>query len=263
MNIVYLHGFASSGNSNTAKLLRELLPNDNVISPDIPVKPEEAIDMLHKLTENLLPVETIVIGTSMGGMYAQQMNRFRRILVNPAFNLSDFLTENIGKSVSFFSERKDGVQEFLITEELCDSFRKMEKIQFDEYDGYNQENMVIALFGIFDDVCDFKAEYCSYYDLYHEFKGGHRLNRSIIVDNLLPVIEWMRNPEIPDLSRVMQTFEDIKPGDICLLPDGSVFKIYEKGTGKNGLMKYLKSIRILLFPATVKLSLYFPNFLQM
>lgn len=232
MNIVYLHGFASSGNSNTAKLLRELLPNDNVISPDIPVKPEEAIDMLHKLTENLLPVETIVIGTSMGGMYAQQMNRFRRILVNPAFKLSDFLTENIGKSVSFFSERKDGVQEFLITEELCDSFRKMEKSQFDEYDGYNQENMVIALFGIYDDICDFKAEYCSYYDLYHEFKGGHRLNRSIIVDNLLPVIEWMRNPEIPDLSKVMQTFEDIKPGDICLLPDGSVFKIYEKGTGK-------------------------------
>lgn len=152
MNIVYLHGLASSGNSNTANLLRELLPNDNIIAPDIPVEPEEALDMLYKLTENLFPEETIIIGTSIGGMYAQQMHRFRRILVNPAFRVSDFLNENIGKSMSFFSERKDGIKEFLVTDELCNSFRKMESRQFDGFNGYNYENMVIALFGIYDDT---------------------------------------------------------------------------------------------------------------
>lgn len=40
MNIVYLRRFASSGNSNIVNLLRELLPNDNIIAPDIPVKLE-------------------------------------------------------------------------------------------------------------------------------------------------------------------------------------------------------------------------------
>lgn len=46
MNIIYLHGLASSGQSNTAKKLRELLPDDNVVTPDIPVCPIEALQLL-------------------------------------------------------------------------------------------------------------------------------------------------------------------------------------------------------------------------
>lgn len=259
MNIVYLHGLASSGNSNTANLLRELLPNDNIIAPDIPVEPEEALDMLHKLTENLFPEETIIIGTSMGGMYAQQMHRFRRILVNPAFRVSDFLNENIGKSMSFFSERKDGIKEFLVTDELCNSFRKMESGQFDGFNGYNYENMVIALFGIYDDICDSMSEYCNYYDFYHEFEGGHRLNREIIVSDLLPLIEWMRNPEVPDLSEVLPTFDDIDPGDVCLLSDGIEFKVYEKGIGKKWFDEISEKYKDLTIPYDRKAEFVFPK----
>lgn len=45
MNIIYLHGLSSSGQSNTAKKLRELLPDDNVVTPDIPVSPIEALQL--------------------------------------------------------------------------------------------------------------------------------------------------------------------------------------------------------------------------
>jgi hypothetical protein len=49
MNIIYLHGLSSSGQSNTAKKLRELLPDDNVVTPDIPVSPIEALQLLLRL----------------------------------------------------------------------------------------------------------------------------------------------------------------------------------------------------------------------
>ena len=42
MKLIYFHGFASSGASGTVQLLRKLLPEDEIIAPDIPVDPQEA-----------------------------------------------------------------------------------------------------------------------------------------------------------------------------------------------------------------------------
>ena len=105
MNIIYLHGLASSGQSDTAKRLRTLLPDDNVVTPDIPVSPIKALQLLLSLAAEYQADNTIVIGTSMGAMYASQMKGYRRILVNPAFHVSDILKENMGNRLQFFSER--------------------------------------------------------------------------------------------------------------------------------------------------------------
>ena len=35
MNVLYLHGFGSSGQSNTVEYLKKALPNDNITAPDI------------------------------------------------------------------------------------------------------------------------------------------------------------------------------------------------------------------------------------
>ena len=86
MKIVYFHGFGSSHASGTVEILRRELPNDEVVAPDIPVDPVEALPYLKELCEQEQP--DLIIGTSMGGMYAQQMRSFRRILVNPAFTMS-------------------------------------------------------------------------------------------------------------------------------------------------------------------------------
>ena len=37
--IIYLHGFGSSGQSGTVKHLRKVLPQFNVLAPDIPICP--------------------------------------------------------------------------------------------------------------------------------------------------------------------------------------------------------------------------------
>jgi len=121
--LLYLHGLSSSGQSNTPNMLRKLLPDWNIVSPDIPIDPEEALCMLRRLCKEIAP--DIVLGTSMGGMFAQQMHGYRKILVNPAFHVSEFMRQNLGVQ-TFFSPRKDGATEYEITSELCDAYKAME-----------------------------------------------------------------------------------------------------------------------------------------
>ena len=82
--ILYLHGFASSGASGTVELLRkwfweraEPLHRAVVVAPDIPLDPLVAEKTLEEIAYNEMP--DLVIGTSMGGMYAQLLHGFTRI----------------------------------------------------------------------------------------------------------------------------------------------------------------------------------------
>ena len=86
MKLIYFHGFASSGASGTVENLRRELPDAEIIAPDIPVDPAEALPYLKQLVADEQP--DIIVGTSMGGMYAHQMFGFKRICVNPALNMS-------------------------------------------------------------------------------------------------------------------------------------------------------------------------------
>ena len=83
--IVYLHGFGSSGQSRTVKHLRMIMPEYKVLAPDIPVNPAEALPFLKNYCKENKP--DLVIGTSMGGMYAMQMYEFKRICANPALRM--------------------------------------------------------------------------------------------------------------------------------------------------------------------------------
>lgn len=106
--VLYVHGFGSSGQSNTPRLLRQMLPQAEVVAPDLPVHPEEALAMLQSYCREAQPAA--VVGTSMGGMYAEMLYGYDRVLVNPAFNLHETLRTNVGLGkVTFFNPRRDGV----------------------------------------------------------------------------------------------------------------------------------------------------------
>lgn len=47
------------------------MPGATVIAPDLPIHPEEAMDLLHKTVDTERP--DLVIGTSMGGMYTEML----------------------------------------------------------------------------------------------------------------------------------------------------------------------------------------------
>ena len=162
MNIIYLHGLSSSGNSNTSHRIKELFPKDNVIAPDLPVNPFDAIRLIDNILKPLPVNDTVVLGTSMGGMFAQQQAPYRRILVNPAFHVSTLLRDNIGKKQPFFSQRQDGTTEFDVTEELCRQYEDMESKQFEKADSAKN---VIGLFGKDDETVNCKLEYLDQYSL--------------------------------------------------------------------------------------------------
>ena len=185
-NIVYFHGLSSSGNSGTGKHLKQLFPNENVITPDIPVNPKEALPFLENLVSNLESDNTIIIGTSMGGMYAQQMTGFRRILVNPAFHVSNTLKKSVEENLPFFSPRQDGATRFKVTDRLVDEFEEMEDKQFDNA---TDPDNVIALFGSNDSTVNCKDEFLNYYKDYIDFDGEHRLSDENIEDIIAPLIK--------------------------------------------------------------------------
>lgn len=185
-NIIYFHGLSSSGNSRTGKKLKQLFPEENVITPDIPVRPNEALPFLKDLVSNLDPEKTIIVGTSMGGMYAQQMAGFKRILVNPAFHVSNTLKKHKNQNLPFYSQRKDGAKEFMVTQELITEFEEMESKQFDYS---NDPENVEALFGINDTTVNCKKEYLQHYTNFADFVGEHQLSPENIENVVVPVIK--------------------------------------------------------------------------
>lgn len=192
--LLYIHGFASSGSSGTVMALRRHMPAWKVVAPDLPVDPFEALELLHSLVEEEKP--DIIVGTSMGGMYAQQMWGTPRIVVNPSFEMSrSLLFGKMGRN-KYMSKRKDGATEFRIDKQTVERFKLMEKNQFD---GVTDEEklLVMGLFGDKDPVVHFQplmaklygAERCRW------FNGEHRLNDEIVRKFLLPIIHELAGDE--------------------------------------------------------------------
>lgn len=190
--VVYLHGLSSSGQSTTAQRLRRTLAKHEVISPDIPVQPEVALSELKRLASMLRP-DAIIVGTSMGGMYAQLFRGFQRILINPSFHTSRHLKEKIGMRLPFHNPRKDGLTDFEITDKLVKKFEKLEENQFNPKFGIIGKNadkpeQVHAFFGTRDTVVNCRDEYLQHYSDAKEFDGEHRLDPNTTITLIVPKI---------------------------------------------------------------------------
>lgn len=190
--IIYLHGFGSSSQSGTIQTLRELLPDYKVIAPDIPVDPADALPYLLELCKYVKP--DVVIGTSMGGMYAQQMCGFKRICVNPAFEMSVKSKMLKVGTFEYFKPRKDGATHFTITPKIIENFARMEERQFagarDDQDG-----QVWGLFGSNDKQVNCEEIFRRYYSNVIHFDGEHRMNDVVIRDVLVPLIQKLANSD--------------------------------------------------------------------
>lgn len=185
--LLYVHGFASSGNSGTVMALRRHMPAWCVVAPDLPVDPFEAMELLRRVVEEENP--DIVVGTSMGGMYAQQLWGVPRIVVNPSFEMSrSLLFGKMGRN-KYMSKRKDGVTEFRIDKQIVERFKLLEKNQFDGVTDAEKQ-IVIGLFGDKDPVVHFQPLMAKLYgeERCRWFAGEHRLNDDIVKKVLLPLI---------------------------------------------------------------------------
>lgn len=186
MKIVYFHGFASSGATGTAQSLRNMLPDDEILSPDISMDPVEALPFLKEFCARENP--DLIIGTSMGGMYAQQMRGFRKICVNPAFNMSRMSKALKPGTIKYLKGRKDNAKEFTITKETIQHYFDMERRQFQGITEHERE-ITWGLFGTEDDITRGSYDiFKKYYPNASHFEGGHRLNDHSLRSAVLPLI---------------------------------------------------------------------------
>ena len=193
--LMYVHGFGSSGSSGTVMRLRHYLTDWKVIAPDLPVDPFEALSMLRDLVSSENP--DVVVGTSMGGMYTQQLWGVPRIVVNPSFEMSrTLLFGKMGRN-KYLSKRKDGATEFRIDKGVVERFKEMEKEQFAGVDD-DEKKLVTGLFGDKDTVVRFYPLMSQLYgeDRCHWFNGEHRLNDDVVKKVLIPLIKQL----VPDSS---------------------------------------------------------------
>ena len=186
MKIIYFHGFASSGASGTVQTLRKIMPDIEIIAPDIPVDPQEALPFLKELCRQEQP--DLIIGTSMGGMYAQQMRGFKRICVNPAFNMSSLSKVLKTGEHEFLNRRKDNQKTFRITRDIIQHFNQMERQQFKDITPEEQE-LCWGLFGINDTTVNTYDLFRKHYTQATRFEGEHRLNEKVLRHTVIPLLK--------------------------------------------------------------------------
>ena len=189
--LIYLHGLASSGASRTATMLREELTGFDVLSLDIPVDPQEACEFLDQLAETEKP--DIVIGTSMGAMWSLRFHQCIRLLVNPAFHVSQILRTEIGVN-PFLNPRQDGATTFEVTQELCDAYEEMEQKLFTLV---QPGDRTYGFFAVNDELVDGTSEFREHFlipapinkENMRSIPGGHRLEPSVLERIIIPFIE--------------------------------------------------------------------------
>ena len=186
---LYVHGFASSGQSGTVRRLHEVLPEARVIAPDLPIHPHEALALLHDVCQQEKP--DLIVGTSMGGMFAEQLRGYDRICVNPALDIAETMrAHGLTGTQQFQTPRQDGVQEFYVDKALVKEYREVSEQRFQNMTDDDRQR-VYGLFGDEDELVDT-------YDIFHEhypqalyFHGEHRMNDRSFMHSVLPVIRWI------------------------------------------------------------------------
>lgn len=191
-SILYLHGFASSGASGTATSMRTALYpyGVQVIAPDIPVLPAEALHFLRQQVEELKP--DLIVATSMGAMYAEQLRGRLRILVNPSFCMARLLTFGGMGRKPFRNQRADGAIDFKVDKEMIAQFRDIESHTFEGITPQDKA-LVYGLFGQHDKRVNCQPQFLKHYGREHFqlFDGEHFLNDNVLKHVVIPLIKQL------------------------------------------------------------------------
>ena len=187
--LLYVHGFASSGQSGTVTRLRTVMPNTRVVAPDLPIHPQEALELLHRLCREEQP--DLIVGTSMGGMYAEQLYGHDRICVNPAMEMGETMrAHGMTGTQQFQNPRQDGIQEFYVDKALVKEYRDASEQRFAGVDD-DERHRVFGLFGDEDTTVDTFDMFHAVYPQALHFHGEHRMNDQSFMHSVVPVIRWI------------------------------------------------------------------------
>ena len=187
--VLYVHGFASSGQSGTVGRLREVMPEANVIAPDLPLHPAEALELLRQTCASEQP--SLIVGTSMGGMFTEKLYGYDRICVNPAMQMAETMKEHgMMGAQTFHNPRRDGIQDFIVTKALVKEYKAITELNFSGTDD-GEQRRCWGLFGDEDPLVDTYELFRQHYPQAIRFHGEHRMSDQSFMHSVLPVIRWI------------------------------------------------------------------------
>ena len=192
--VIYIHGFASAGSTGSATQMRNhLYPKGvQVLSPDVPVDPLEAVSFLKAFVQQEQP--DLIVATSMGALYAEQLKGFPRILVNPSFHMARLLMfRGLGRH-EFRNKRQDGATEFKVDKAMIQAFQQVEKDSFKGIDAA-EKALVWGLFGKQDKLVNCQSDFLKHYGKAQMqlFDGEHFLNDKVLSHVVMPLVERIIN----------------------------------------------------------------------
>lgn len=108
--ILYLHGFRSSPKSFKARVVQKALADagraHELICPQLPASPKEAMALSLLLAERHAPDNLSIIGSSLGGFYATWLAErlgVPAVLLNPSVNPLKNLEHHVGTTTAWHS----------------------------------------------------------------------------------------------------------------------------------------------------------------
>ena len=109
--ILYLHGFRSSPSSYKARVvaarMTELGLADQLICPQLPASPKEAMALALRLDDGVPAAELAIVGSSLGGYYATWLAErlgCHAALLNPAVHPLKDLERHVGITTAWHSD---------------------------------------------------------------------------------------------------------------------------------------------------------------
>jgi len=168
--ILYFHGFASSSDSDKAKLIKnhisKISKDIKIFTPDLSNDFQEANNQIIELIKNN-EKDIVFMGSSLGGYYANffaDINNAKAILINPAIPPLKGFDEYLGENENYSTGEK-----FNVSKEDIKFLRSLVVKEFN-----NQKNVLILLESG-DEVLDY-AEAAKYYkgsNIDITFGGSH------------------------------------------------------------------------------------------
>ena len=186
---IFLHGFYASGSCPMAKALKDALKGEvEVLTPDLPLQPVEALAFLRELCN--LEHPDMLIGNSNGAFLAQMLAtelQIPALLGNPHLKMSEFVRARIGEN-RYKSPRMDGKQDFIIEPSLADEFAELEAHQWDMWNP-TMRNLCVGIFGKKDTLAHFEPDFREHYDNAFHFPGDHTPTEDEVRDWYVPRVK--------------------------------------------------------------------------
>lgn len=187
--IIFLHGFFASGSCIPAQALKQALAGKlEVLTPDLPLHPREALAFITSLCKQEHP--NVLVGNSNGSFLAQIIAsrlKIPALLGNPYFEMTRFLSERIG-SHDYKSPRADGHQHFIIDQPLIDEFADVQALQWEDCCP-EMVDRIWGLFGDNDPLAHFEPLFLQHYTHSYHFPGAHTPTAEEVRKYYVPLVK--------------------------------------------------------------------------